>query len=160
MIAISLHEITAANWRTTLTLSVLPEQQRFIADYTPIAALVLAKAYVRPGGLRWTPYAIAVEQTLVGLVALVYQPESTDDYWLYHFFIDHHYQGQGLGTAALGALLNLVSRQHPTCQQVKLTLHPENERARQLYTRLGFEVTGERIDGEVVYRRSIARRSD
>ncbi len=50
---ISLQEVTAANWRATLNLRVHPEQQRFIADCTPIAAIVLAKAYIRPGGLLW-----------------------------------------------------------------------------------------------------------
>lgn len=160
MIAISLHEITAANWRATLALSVRPEQQRFVADYTPIATLVLAKAYVCASGLRWIPYAIYAEQTLVGLVALAYQPASIDDYWLYHFFIDHRYQGQGYGAAALDALIHWVTRQHPKCHQVKLTVHPENEQAQQLYARLGFEETGERLDGEAVYRRIVARRDD
>jgi diamine N-acetyltransferase len=80
MCRISLHEITAANWRATLSLTVHPEQQRFIADYTPIASLILAKAYVRPGGLLWTPYPICDEQTLIGLLALAYQPDSIDQY--------------------------------------------------------------------------------
>ncbi|HEY7848661.1 MAG TPA: hypothetical protein VIC27_01290, partial [Ktedonobacterales bacterium] len=54
---ISIAEVTQTNWRAALTLSVAPEQQRFIADSAPIAALALAKAYIRPGGLLWTPYA-------------------------------------------------------------------------------------------------------
>ena len=48
---LSLHEVTRENWHTALHLAVYPEQQRFIADYVPIAAIALAKAYVRPGGL-------------------------------------------------------------------------------------------------------------
>ena len=39
-------------------LSVHPEQQRFIADHEPIAAIALAKAYIRPDGLVWLPYVI------------------------------------------------------------------------------------------------------
>lgn len=80
MSTVVLHEITAANWRATLNLTVHPAQQRFIAEYTPIAALVLAKAYVRPGALHWLPYAIATDQALVGLLALAYQPDSIDNY--------------------------------------------------------------------------------
>jgi len=160
MIRISLHEITAANWRTTLSLSVHPEQQRFIADYTPIAAIILAKAYVRPGGLLWMPYAIYAEQTIVGLLALAYRPDSSDDYWIYHFFIDQQHQGQGYGTAALGTLIDLVTEHHPKCRQLNLTVHPENDRAQQLYSRLGFEATDHLINEEVVYRRIIPRRSD
>lgn len=51
---ISIREITHENWRETLALSVHPNQQRFVADYEPIAAIVLAKAYVRPGRSGWT----------------------------------------------------------------------------------------------------------
>ena len=153
MIALSLYEITAANWRATLNLTVHPDQQRFIANHTPIAAIVLAKAYVRSGGFHWIPYAIAIEQTLVGLLALAYQPNSPDTYWLFHFFIDHHYQGQGYGTAALSKLFDLLNQNHHTCRKLKLTVHPDNKRAQQLYTHLGFETTDEWLDGEPVYRR-------
>jgi diamine N-acetyltransferase len=58
MAQILLREVTRDNWRGTLRLSVHPDQQRLIADYAPIAAIALAKAFVRPGGLVWAPYAI------------------------------------------------------------------------------------------------------
>ena len=62
----------------TLGLEVHPEQQRFIADHTPIAAIVLAKAYIRPDGLMWVPYAIYVDAEIVGVdvvqIRLVYCP--------------------------------------------------------------------------------------
>ena len=81
-------EITRENWRDTLTLSVHPNQQRFIADYEPIAAIVLAKAYIRPGGLVWQPYALYAEQCMIGLIALAFEPNSSDKYWIFLFFID------------------------------------------------------------------------
>ena len=43
MRTITLREVTRENWRATLSLAVHPEQQRFIADHTPIAAIALAK---------------------------------------------------------------------------------------------------------------------
>src|SRR6185437_12182649 len=105
---ISVAEVTQANWRATLSLGVAPEQQRFIANYAPIAMLALAKAYIRPGGLIWTPYAVFAHDTgamddapadadgvIVGFTTLAYAPESADEYWLYHFFIDQRYQGRG-----------------------------------------------------------------
>lgn len=157
MTQISLQEVTAANWRATLNLRVHPEQQRFIADFTPIAAIVLAKAYIRPSGLLWKPLAILAEQTLVGLLALAYQAGSSDPYWLYHFFIDHQHQSQGYGTAALNALFDLLRVEHPRCRALHLTVHPENLRAQRLYEHSGFKETGQLIDGEVVYRRSLSR---
>lgn len=157
---ISLQEVTAANWRATLNLHVHPEQQRFIADFTPIAAIVLAKAYVRPGGLIWKPLAIYAEQALVGLLALAYQADSSDQYWLYHFFIDHQHQSQGYGSAALNALFDLLSVEHPHCRALQLIVHPENFRAQKLYQRSGFEATDQLIEGELVYRRTISRRDN
>ncbi len=56
MKVLSIQEVTRENWRATLDLTVFPEQQRFIADYVPIAAIALAKAYIRPGGLVWVHF--------------------------------------------------------------------------------------------------------
>jgi len=153
MIALSLHEITAANWRATLSLTVHPDQQRFIADTSPIAAIVLAKAYVRSGGFHWIPYAVATKQKIIGLLALAYQPHTPDTYWLFHFFIDRLYQSQGYGAAALTRLFELLSQNHPTCRQLKLSVHPDNKRAQHLYAHLGFKTTDEWRDGEPVYQR-------
>src|SRR5262245_11967744 len=89
---VSLRKVTRDNWRETLRLAVSADQQRFIAEYTPIAALALAKAYVRPGGATWVPYAIYADAEMVGLTELAYEAGTTDEYWIFHFFIDHHFQ--------------------------------------------------------------------
>jgi diamine N-acetyltransferase len=151
MPTITLREITHANWRATLSLAVYPEQQRFIADYAPIAAIVLAKAYVRPDGLVWAPYAIYADAEIIGLVALAYAPGSWDEYWIYHFFIDRSHQGQGYGKAAFQTFIQLIRELHPHCRQLNLTVHPENSRAQTLYTSLGFQPDGRELWGELVY---------
>src|SRR5437867_2413590 len=109
MTAISLREVSRDNWRATLRLAVHPDQQRFIADYVPIAAIALAKAFIRPGGLVWVPYAIYADRDLIGFIELAYQAYSPDQYWVYHFFIDHIHQGKGYGKAALQAFIRLVT---------------------------------------------------
>jgi diamine N-acetyltransferase len=151
MVTISLCEVTQDNWRDTLRLSVHPDQQRFIADYAPIAAIALAKAFVRPGGLVWAPYAIYADADMVGFVELAYAPNSLDQYWVYHFFIDRLYQGQGYGRAALQAFVQMIKEQHPSCRQIQLTVHPENHQAQRLYTSAGFRPTGQEQFGEPVY---------
>ena len=148
---ISLQAVTRENWRATLALTVQPDQQRFIADYAPIAAIALAKAYVRPGGLVWAPYAIYAARLVVGFVELAYAPGSAEQCWVYHFFVDRAQQGQGYGRAALEALVRLVAAEHPHCRQINLTVHPENVRAQRLYTGFGFRATGAVVDGEPVY---------
>ena len=153
---ISLREVTRENWRATLRLAVHPEQRRFVAgDDAPIAAIALAKAYVRAGGVSWAPYVIMVSEgeaeEMVGFVALAYEPESADDYWVFHFFIDRRYQGHGYGAAALERLIELVRREHPRARMLQLVVHPENQPARRLYTRAGFRATGTERWGEPVY---------
>ncbi len=153
---ISLCEVTRENWRATLRLAVHPDQQRFVAgDDAPIAAIALAKAYVRAGGVRWAPYAIMAgegeTEEMVGFVALAYEPESADDYWVFHFFIDRRYQGRGYGAAALERLIELVRREHPRARMLQLVVHPENQPAQRPYTRAGFHATGAERWGEPVY---------
>ena len=148
---IELREVTQANWREALRLAVSPDQQRFIAEYAPIVAVALAKAYLRLDGATWVPYAISAGATMVGFVALAYQPATSDQYWIFHFFIDQRYQGRGYGQGALQRLIELVKQEHPTCQRLQLTVHTENQRAQRLYTAAGFRPTGAERWGEPVY---------
>lgn len=152
MTSITLRPIDRGNWRTALALRVHPEQQHFVAAHAPIAAIVLAKAYVGAGGAHWTPLLIVADGQAVGLVALAQTPENADSCWLYHFFIDAAHQGHGHGPAALAATLALVRADYPACHALTLTVHPENARAQRLYTAAGFAPTGETIDGEEIYR--------
>jgi diamine N-acetyltransferase len=151
MAQISLRDVSRENWRDTLGLTVHPHQQRFIADYVPIAALALAKAYIRPGGLLWAPFAIYADQQLVGFIELACDPDSRQRYWVYHFFIDRAYQGKGYGKDALQVFIQTVQARYPSCQQINLTVHPENSGAQHVYTSVGFRPTGAEQDGEPVY---------
>jgi diamine N-acetyltransferase len=154
---LTIQAVTRANWRDALHLRVLPEQQRFVADYEPVAAIALAKAYVGAMGLQWLPYVFYRAEEMVGFVTLAYQAENTSLYWALHFFIDARYQGQGYGKEALEVLLIEVKRQHPACQLVQLTVHPENTVAQRLYSQAGFLPTGEALDGEPVYQLRLSR---
>lgn len=148
---ISLRGITQENWREALRLTVQPDQQRFISDYSPIVALALAKAYLRLGGAIWSPYAIYADSTMVGFVELAYEPDTADQYWIFHFFIDRQYQGRGYGKVALQHFIERVKHDHPQSQLLQLVVHPENHRAQRLYVSAGFRPSGEERWGEPVY---------
>src|SRR5258706_16479621 len=148
---VSLAPVTQENWRAALRLAVRPDQQRFVAEYTPIAAVALAKAYLRLGDVTWAPYAISAGAEMVGFVALAYEPGSADEYWIFHFFIDQHYQGRGYARAALERLIALVKREPPASQMLQLVVHPENRVAQHLYTSAGFRPTGAERWGEPLY---------
>jgi diamine N-acetyltransferase len=149
---LSLQEVTRGNWRASLELTVFAEQQRFIANYVPIAAIALAKAYIRPGGLVWVPYAFYHNDDMIGFTELAYEPGSLENYWIFHFFIDHRYQGQGYGKEGLRIFLRYIKEHHPQCQAIQLTVHPENAHAKHLYSRAGFLPTGTEFSDEPVYK--------
>jgi len=150
-VTIFLRDVTRDNWRETLQLSVFAGQQRFVADHAPIAAIALAKAFVRPEGLVWVPYAIYADVHMVGLIELAYESGSCDEYWIYHFFIDHAHQRKGYGKAALRAFVEMVKEKHPAAERVQLAVHPENTHAQHLYTGFQFQPTGKELGGEPVY---------
>ncbi len=149
---ITLRKVDRSNWHETLLLAVQPDQQKFISDYAPIAAIALAKAYVGAVGLSWVPYAIYAEQQNVGFFALAFSANSQEDIWLFHFFIDQRFQRRGYGKAALSEIIRLVQQIYPDRTGISLLVHPENTVAQALYQNSGFRLTKEELWGEPVYR--------
>lgn len=152
MATITFQQVTQQNWRETLSLSVHPDQQRFVSDYSPVTLIGLAKAYIRPMDFVWVPYAIYADERMIGFLELAFAPTKDDDFWIFHFFIDHHHQGQGYGKGALRSFIDHMKINYPTCQSLRLTVHPENQRAEHLYSNAGFKPTGEMAFGEPVYK--------
>ena len=144
--------IDADNWRAALAVGVTDDQLPFVAGHQPVALVVLAKAYVRPGGLDWEPLAVVRDDDVVGILALAHDATSSD---LLHLAIDQAHQGEGLGTAAVGLVVDHLSATRPRCEELRLTVHPENAPAQRLYGRAGFRPTGEERDGEPVWSRRL-----
>jgi diamine N-acetyltransferase len=136
------------NWRASLAVEVTPEQLLFVAGYQPVALVILAKAYVRPGDLDWEPLVLTSDGAVVGVAALAHAPTQTE---LFHLAIDAGTQGRGLGSTAVQLLLAHVSETQPSCQEVRLTVHPANERAQRLYRHCGFLPNGQMRDGEPIW---------
>lgn len=63
------------------------------------------------------------------------------------FFIDARWQGQGLGSAALRALLADLATRYPDARQLALTVSCNNDAAQALYRRHGFVDSGELYHG-------------
>ena len=97
MAIMTLKDVNNDNWESALKLTVHPDQRRFVSEIFPVAAIALAKAYVRPEGMLWLPYAIYADEQLVGFVQLVYPPKTYEFCWMFHFFIDESQQGKGYG---------------------------------------------------------------
>ncbi len=50
-------DIDESNWRNALGVRIPDDQLPLVADYQPVALVILAKAYVQPGGRSWEPLA-------------------------------------------------------------------------------------------------------
>ena len=138
--ALRLERIDQHNWRAAVAVRVSAEQVRFVAGHQPIALVILAKAYVRPGGLDWEPLAVTSDASVVGIVALAQSAVHTE---LLHLAIDIERQGQGIGSAATKLVLAHVTVSRPGCREVQLTVHPDNARGQRLYRSVGFSPNGE-----------------
>ena len=148
---ITLKDVNDDNWLLALKLAVHPDQRRFVSEIFPVAAIALAKAYVRPDGMIWLPYMIYADEEPVGFVQLVYPPETYKFCWMFHFFIDESQQGKGYGKIALNSILQMVKQDYPTCKKIQLTVHPDNDVAQRMYTRAGFQPIGKNRENEPIY---------
>ncbi|MBM7585574.1 diamine N-acetyltransferase [Bacillus pakistanensis] len=138
MSKIELRKINSENWREALELSVYAHQQKFVAAVTPPVAIALAKAYIRPDGKIVDPYGINYQNNMIGFFNLHYTPDSKEDYWLFHFFIDKKFQRNGFGSDSIKELMKHLKQTHPSCNRLRLTVHPENEAGKLFYHNLGF----------------------
>lgn len=146
--------IDAENWRAALEVQVTAEQLPFVAGYQPVALVILAKCYLRPGGLEWEPLAISQGAVLVAVAALAHASTTTE---LLHLAVAAKRQRQGVGSASVSLLIEHVRRTRPEVKQLRLTVHADNGPAQRLYERHGFAPNGEVRDGEPVWTLDLSR---
>lgn len=62
--------------------------------------------------------------------------------------VDISQQGQGVGTKAMNLLGAFAPRHFPQAKHVLLVVNQRNPRAKRVYEKSGFQVTGERMGGK------------
>lgn len=143
MPTVTLCEITLDNWRACVRLKVRPDQEEMVAPN----ALSLAQAKYQT---EMVPLGIYAGGQMVGFV--MYGVDRDDGaYWIYRVMIDQRHQGKGYGRAGMWVLLRRM-RELPKCADILISYERENAAAEALYLSLGFERTGQVIEGEVVAR--------
>jgi GNAT superfamily N-acetyltransferase len=136
------------DWRDALlALRVTGPQRDFVSDIGPS----LSDAELCPGS---TPMAILHGRTPVGYYRIEADARSITgrDFvppalGLRSFFIDHRWQGQGLATWALQALIADLGQRHPEARLLVLLVNGRNLAALRLYLRARFVDTGELYHG-------------
>jgi diamine N-acetyltransferase len=144
--AVELVPITPDNVRAVYDLTVGPGQERFVAPNGWSLAQALAG-----GELAW-PRAIRADDEIVGFLMLEIDPVDPQGrtYWLWRLMIGAERQARGIGRAAVELLGEEVVRRGGSELFTSWVDLPDGPAP--FYLRLGFEPTGDRIDGEIVGR--------
>ncbi len=146
---VSLREITPANRAAVEALTVTAEQGEYVAR----VADSLVEAAETPDACPWYR-AVYLDDTPVGFVMIsdgitVANPDNLGPYFLWRLLIDQHYQGRGLGSAALGLVVgHLRGRADARVLTTSVVQGPASPTG--FYLRQGFQLTGVVHDGELV----------
>ena len=154
---IRLTKMTLENRRDIMDLSVSEEQKKYVA---PIRACLGTAYILETNGGSPIVFAIYDDETPIGFTLLTYGitsydlPEIAKSYPCYcilRFMIAEKYQRKGYGRAALAKILEYV-RTIPKgpAKFCWLEYVPGNDVAKHLYRSLGFQETGEIVNGEIV----------
>ena len=138
---IKLVTIDPDNWR--LGLKVSEAQKKFVAE----SAGILARAYAYRER-RSNAYIIYNDDLPVGM-ALYYDCDELNAYDFSQFFIDERYQGNGFGIEAAGQILELM-KSDGKYDKVTLCYIDGNVAAKNMYEKLGFHLTGECDEDEII----------
>ena len=139
--AIRLEEIDPENWR--LGLKVSEAQKNYVSD----SAKLLARAYAYRKS-RSNAFVIYNDDIPVGM-ALYYDLDEMNAYDFSQLFIDERYQRKGFGIEAARQIIEMMERDGKF-DKVVLCYIDGNEAAKKLYEKLGFKLTGECDEDEIV----------
>ena len=128
-------------------LRILPEQ----SGYVETVEECLEEA---ANNARWNPVGIYADEKPAGFAMYgffekkYYHPAGR--LWLDRFLVDLHFQGKGIGKAAMEHMLGRLAAEYPQ-KDIYLSVIAGNDAAIHMYREFGFEFIGEKdIHGEDV----------
>lgn len=139
--SVELRPVTKANFGSVINLEVSQDQLNFVASNL----YSIAESKVFP---ECIPLVIYANETPVGFLMYAFDNKDSS-YWICRLMIDRYFQGKGYGLDAMQQVIKEI-RKRPGSDFVKLSISPHNQAAEKLYQHLGFEKTGEIVEGEEV----------
>ena len=124
--------ITDSNKEEVLYLKTAQHQQGFVEPVNQC----LEEA---ERDTRYVPLALYKNGKIIGFSMY---GKFDEQVWLDRYFIDEHYQGNGLGRYFFRALVEYLVHSYPN-QPIYLSVFEQNTVAIQLYQKFGFSFTGE-----------------
>jgi diamine N-acetyltransferase len=140
---VALREITGSNLRTVLALRVTDEQRKV---YPRSNSYSIAEGHHPPDDdLVWMR-AIYAGDDPVGFLMTSEAPDR-GEYFLWRLMIDADHQGNGYGSRAVRILIDRIKAS--SNPKFLMTSHLRGDSdAGSFYQRLGFEYTGEVLEGQ------------
>lgn len=134
-------ELNEENWYDCCQLQLLDEQKEYIEPN----AVSIAQSKFEP---MLKPYAIYLDEQIVGFLMYNSVKEELDGYWVYRIMIDKAFQDQGIGKIATQLMIDEMVKL-PDATQIIVGYHPDNKQAHMLYESLGFVDEGHRFGREM-----------
>ena len=133
---VSLTDINEGNYQAVCGLKVTAEQERYVAS--PVS--IMARAYARRSR-NARALAIALDETIVGVLMYMELPEEPACYTIEQFLIDHRYQNMGIGKQALQLAIKILSAERKY-EAIEICVKKEDKQAIKVYSGAGFVDTG------------------
>lgn len=143
--------VTKENWKELIKLKVSDDQKHFVAsNLYSIAEAQFGDDIPGEGHWDMFPYGIYDDDKPVGFLMLSYNYEFTRfQGFILRLMVDESVQGKGYGKFGMNWMLEKY-RADERVQVVGISYEPNNEVARKLYASLGFQETGEIVEGEAL----------
>ena len=141
-----LKTISKDNWIKAISLKVREDQVNFVASNAVSLAQLNFLENFHAKGIYFGEEMVGF--TLYGL------DEDDHEYWIYRMMIDEKHQGKGYGKEAVRLVIeDIQTMKESHHQTITLSYEPDNEHAKRLYEKMGFqEIDGLVIEGEQVAR--------
>lgn len=141
MAEVVLKEIDRESWQECMNLVLRLEQGGLVAPHRYNSPFFAAEpTFVQLG--------IYADGEMVGYAMYGRDPDD-GEYWIYRLMVDEAHQGKGLGKAAVEKMIDML-RNTPDCHRVYAGYRPENYVAGAFLWTMGFERTGQMLQGEYI----------
>jgi diamine N-acetyltransferase len=138
---LKLIEVNEENWYECCQLTLSEEQSAYMESNAVSIAQTKFEATLKP-------YAIYLEESVVGFLMFNSVKEELDAYWVYRIMVDKKFQGKGIGKAASELMIEEMKKL-PNAEKIVVGYHPENLGAHHMYANLGFVDHGDRFGKEM-----------
>lgn len=142
MSSVALKDIDSKNFYQCILLkSEESNQHTLFEENIASNAFSIAQSKVEP---EWETKAIYNEKDEVVGFAMYGLSPILNVYFISRLMIDYRYQGNGYGRQAILEMIEDMRKSH--CEEIYTSFVPSNEKAKHIYTSIGFKDTGRSVE--------------